>query len=134
MLEPTCSCSTTSASKDIEWVGETLGLVINTRYNARRDDRHQQPSRPLDNTDMNSFMVQLGGGRARPLEMCEWVECRAPTSAASIASPRRQDRPDARRRNASKEPAGQVGGMARARLKDAGVQYEQIGRVESRQR
>jgi hypothetical protein len=62
--------------KTSEWVQETLGLVINTRYNARRATIVTSNLRdPLDNTDMNSFMVQLGGrSRSRLLEMCEWVE------------------------------------------------------------
>ena len=62
--------------KTSEWVQETLGLVINTRYNARRATIITSNLRdPIDNTDMNSFMVQLGGRtRSRLLEMCEWVE------------------------------------------------------------
>jgi len=62
--------------KTSEWVQETLGLVINTRYNARRATIVTSNLRdPIDNTDMNSFMVQLGvRSRSRLLEMCEWVE------------------------------------------------------------
>ena len=32
------------AERTSDWVQETLGLVVNTRYNARaRDDLHEQP-------------------------------------------------------------------------------------------
>ena len=64
------------AEKTSEWVQETLGLVINSRYNARRptiittnlqDDN--------DSTNPNSFMFQIGARtRSRLVEMCEWVQ------------------------------------------------------------
>lgn len=63
------------AEKTSEWVQETLGLVINSRYNARRptiittnlqDDN--------DSTNPNSFMFQIGARtRSRLVEMCEWI-------------------------------------------------------------
>jgi len=64
------------AEKTSEWVQETLGLVINTRYNARRPtivttnlvDR-------TENTDPLSFALQVGErSRSRLREMCDWVE------------------------------------------------------------
>ncbi|HYU80283.1 MAG TPA: ATP-binding protein [Vicinamibacterales bacterium] len=64
------------AEKTSEWVQETLGLVINSRYNTRRptiltSNLHD----PMDNADPNSFMFQIGARtRSRLLEMCEWVE------------------------------------------------------------
>ena len=62
--------------KTSEWVQETLGLVVNSRYNTRRptiitSNLHD----PQDSTDPNSFMFQIGARtRSRLLEMCDWVE------------------------------------------------------------
>jgi DNA replication protein DnaC len=66
--------------KTSEWVQETLGLVINSRYNTRRptiltSNLHDPP----DGTDPNSFLFQIGARtRSRLLEMCEWVEIQGP--------------------------------------------------------
>jgi DNA replication protein DnaC len=62
--------------KTSEWVQETLGLVVNTRYNARRPTiLTSNLLDPLDNTDPNSFAFQIGARtRSRLREMCEWVE------------------------------------------------------------
>lgn len=115
--------------KTSEWVQETLGLVINTRYNARRATIVTSNLRdPIDNTDMNSFMVQLGvRTRSRLLEMCEWVEVQGAdirdteriTNAAKTGQ-----MPEAPERLTKGKLPGKSGGMARARLKDSGVQYE----------
>ena len=65
--------------KTSEWVQETLGLVINTRYNARRATvLTSNLVDPLDNTDPNSFAFQIGARtRSRLREMCDWVEIQA---------------------------------------------------------
>jgi DNA replication protein DnaC len=62
--------------KTSEWVQETLGLVVNTRYNARRPTILTTNLRdPLDTTDPNSFMFQIGARtRSRLREMCDWIE------------------------------------------------------------
>jgi DNA replication protein DnaC len=66
--------------KTSEWVQETLGLLINSRYNTRRptiftSNLHD----PLDSADPNSFMFQVGARtRSRLLEMCDWVEIQGP--------------------------------------------------------
>jgi DNA replication protein DnaC len=62
--------------KTSEWVQETLGLVVNTRYNARRPTILTSNLRdPLDSTDPNSFAYQIGARtRSRLREMCEWIE------------------------------------------------------------
>jgi DNA replication protein DnaC len=62
--------------KTSEWVQETLGLVVNTRYNARRPTiLTSNLIDPLDNTDPNSFAFQIGARtRSRLREMCEWIE------------------------------------------------------------
>jgi DNA replication protein DnaC len=117
--------------KTSEWVQETLGLVINTRYNARRATIvTSNLADPVDQNDkefINSFMLQLGvRTRSRLLEMCEWVEVQGPdirdvervTNAAKTGQ-----MPEVPGRVPKKLP-GKSGGMARARLKDPGGQYE----------
>lgn len=64
--------------KTSEWVQETLGLVVNTRYNARRPTVFT--SNLTDRTDIDvplqsTFTFQLGvRTRSRLLEMCEWIQ------------------------------------------------------------
>jgi DNA replication protein DnaC len=118
--------------KTSEWVHETLGLVINTRYNAKRPTIIT--SNLVDVVDpnhkdfINSFMMQLGvRTRSRLLEMCEWVEVQG-------ADIRDVDRvTEAAKTGQMPEPPGRLtkgklpgksGGQARARLRDSGVQYE----------
>jgi DNA replication protein DnaC len=64
------------AERTSEWVQETLGLVINTRYNTRRPTICTTNLADLkDNTDPRSLTFQLGERtRSRLLEMCQWVE------------------------------------------------------------
>ncbi|HXG88682.1 MAG TPA: ATP-binding protein [Vicinamibacterales bacterium] len=64
------------AERTSEWVQETLGLVVNTRYNARRPTIFTSNLVDLpDNTDPRSFIFQLGARtRSRLIEMCDWVE------------------------------------------------------------
>jgi DNA replication protein DnaC len=64
------------AERTSEWVQETLGLVVNTRYNARRPTifTSNLVDSP-DNTDPQGFIFQLGARtRSRLVEMCDWVE------------------------------------------------------------
>ena len=64
------------AERTSDWVQETLGLVVNTRYNAKRptiftSNLIDSP----DNTDPRSFTFQLGARtRSRLMEMCDWIE------------------------------------------------------------
>jgi DNA replication protein DnaC len=119
--------------KTSEWVHETLGLVINSRYNAKRStiitSNLVDAVDPHDKDFINSFMMQLGQRtRSRLLEMCEWVE----VQGADIRDAQRMSEaaktgqmPAAPERLTSKKNLpGKSSGMARARLKDAGVQYE----------
>ena len=64
------------AERTSEWVQETLGLVINTRYNAKRPTICTTNLADLeDNTDPRSFAFQFGERtRSRLREMCDWVE------------------------------------------------------------
>ena len=60
--------------KKSEWVDETLGLVINTRYSERRLTVITTNLRDLDSTEPGSFAFQLGlRTRSRLKEMCEWL-------------------------------------------------------------
>jgi DNA replication protein DnaC len=64
------------AERTSEWVQETLGLVVNTRYNARRPTIFTSNLVDVpDTTDPRSFIFQLGARtRSRLVEMCDWVE------------------------------------------------------------
>ena len=119
--------------KTSEWVHETLGLVINARYNARRATIFTSNLADVideGNKDyINSFLYQLGGRtRSRMLEMCEWVEVqgadirdvdRVTEAAKTGHMPEVPSRP-----SKGKNLPGKSGSMARARLKDSGQQYE----------
>jgi len=64
------------AERTSEWVQETLGLVVNTRYNTKRPTICTTNLADLDdNTDPRSFSFQLGERtRSRLREMCDWVQ------------------------------------------------------------
>src|SRR5687767_14738750 len=62
------------AEKKSEWVEETLGLVVNTRYSERRLTVFTTNLSDVDNTEPTSFAFQLGlRTRSRLLEMCDWI-------------------------------------------------------------
>ena len=63
------------AEKKSEWVDETIGLVINTRYSERRLTVITSNLRDhVDSTEPNSFAYQLGlRTRSRLKEMCDWL-------------------------------------------------------------
>jgi DNA replication protein DnaC len=114
-----------------EWVQETLGLVVNTRYNAKRptvftsnlvDKEH--PDAPLD----NQFVFQLGvRTRSRLLEMCDWIridgvdirEVGPHASAADVGNWRRTSpaSPEKIKKASEGFPRSR---MARAQLRDKG--------------
>ena len=63
------------AEKKSQWVEETLGLVVNTRYSERRLTVFTTNLFDIDNSDPNSVAFQLGLRiRSRLLEMCDWVK------------------------------------------------------------
>jgi DNA replication protein DnaC len=115
------------AERTSEWVQETLGLVVNSRYNARRPTLFTSNLVDVpDNTDPRSFIFQLGARtRSRLIEMCDWVEIQGADvrevgpqasseaihrwKTSSPASPDTVDR-------TSKLPS-RAGGQARARLR-----------------
>jgi DNA replication protein DnaC len=60
--------------KTSEWVEETLGLVVNTRYSERRVTVFTTNLHDGNNDDLNSVAFKLGlRMRSRLLEMCDWV-------------------------------------------------------------
>lgn len=111
------------AEKTSEWVQETLGLVINSRYNARRatiiTTNLQDDS---DSTNPNSFAFQIGARtRSRLVEMCEWVpidgadERDKDREAAAARSGQWPDAPD----NIKKAGLpSRTRGQARAQMRD----------------
>jgi DNA replication protein DnaC len=62
------------AEKKSEWVDETLGLVINTRYSERRLTVLTTNLRDVESTEPGSFAYHLGlRTRSRLKEMCDWM-------------------------------------------------------------
>lgn len=115
------------AEKRSEWVEETLGLVINTRYSERRLTVFTTNLIDTENTEPNSFAFQLGlRTRSRLKEMCDWIHVQGvdvrevgphPTAddiahweKTSPASPRNRSRRDLPPRST---------GQAKAQLKPA---------------
>jgi DNA replication protein DnaC len=57
-----------------QWVEETLGLVINTRYSEQRATILTTNLVDIENTEPRSFAFQVGLRiRSRLKEMCEWI-------------------------------------------------------------
>ncbi len=118
------------AERPSEWVQETLGMVVNTRYNARRATIMTSNLLDLpDITDPRTFIFQLGARtRSRLLEMCEWVELRGVdvrelgprASAAEIGDWQRTSpsSPDNARKSSSSSLPARSRSMARARLRE----------------
>jgi DNA replication protein DnaC len=116
------------AERTSDWVQETLGLVVNTRYNERRPTIFTSNlSDPADSTEPSSFIYQLGARtRSRLLEMCDWVEMEGVDiretghhpSPESIQRWQKQSpaSPENLRKSAGLPPKSK--GMARARLRD----------------
>jgi DNA replication protein DnaC len=116
------------AERTSDWVQETLGLVVNTRYNARRatvftTNLLDHP----DNTDPRTFIFQLGARtRSRLIEMCDWIEIdsfdyREVGPHASAAAIDRWRRTSPAAPDGSRKPGtlpGKSRGMARAQLRD----------------
>ena len=116
------------AEKTSEWVQETLGLVINTRYNAQRPTVvTTNLSDNLHDDDPRSFVAQIGSRtRSRLKEMCQWVEIGGidVRGVGVEASPERLVEQE--KAEASKGTKGdpRPKGMAKARLRDSGKQLE----------
>lgn len=113
------------AEKTSEWVQETLGLVVNTRYSEKRPTvftTNLGNGTALD--DLQSMRVQLGERtRSRLLEMCHDVEMDGPDVREYGLHPTASDIARAERERELLEKARRGGlperprGMARARLR-----------------
>jgi DNA replication protein DnaC len=80
------------AEKRSEWVEETLGLIVNTRYSERRITVFTTNLRDSENTEPNSVALQLGLRiRSRLKEMCEWVEIAGPDTRELGPHPTHED-------------------------------------------
>jgi DNA replication protein DnaC len=116
------------AEKTSEWVQETLGLVVNTRYSERRPTiftTNLEDS--ADSTSPISMYLQLGARiRSRLFEMCHWVEMDGP-DVREVGSPNPTPADIARYQQspgANQRPGGfpdKARGMARAGLRGRGA-------------
>ena len=114
------------AEKTSEWVQETLGLVVNTRYSARRPTIFTTNLVDSPNpSEINSLIVQVGARtRSRLFEMCEWIKMDGPdTRQVGIhPTPERLERynresPESERNRRSGGVPDKARGMARASLR-----------------
>jgi DNA replication protein DnaC len=116
------------AEKTSEWVQETLGLVINTRYNAQRPTVvTTNLSDNLDDDDPRSFVAQIGSRtRSRLKEMCQWVEIGGVDVRGVGVEASAEKLVELEKAQASKGTKGdpRPKGMAKARLRDSGKQLE----------
>ncbi len=125
------------AERTSEWVQETLGLVVNTRYNERRPTifTSNLVDSP-DSTDPRSFIFQLGARtRSRLAEMCDWVEMQGVdvrevgphASPDSIQRWQKQSpaSPDNLRRTSGLPPKSK--NLARARLREGAAELSWPG-------
>jgi DNA replication protein DnaC len=64
------------AEKTSEWVGETMNLIVNTRYNERRLTMFTSNFQDIpDDTDPNSLLFRIGSPmRSRLHEMCDFAQ------------------------------------------------------------
>ena len=127
---PTCSCSTTSARRrSRQWVEETLGLVVNTRYSERRVSRvfttnldrlGEHRSRNSDRAAAGSAHPVASEGNVR-LGRASTDRIRAklgPASRPTATSRAGRKRRRHRRRTVAAPPCRQkAAGQARAQLK-----------------
>jgi DNA replication protein DnaC len=80
------------AEKKSQWVEETLGLVVNTRYSERRVTVFTTNLDDSENTEPNSVALQLGLRiRSRLKEMCDWVKMEGPDTREVGPHPTHQD-------------------------------------------
>jgi DNA replication protein DnaC len=116
------------AEKTSEWVQETLGLVINTRYNAQRPTIvTTNLSDNLDDDDPRSFVAQIGSRtRSRLKEMCKWVEIGGVDVRGVGVEASPEKLVELEKNQASKGAKGdpKPRGMVKARLRDSGKQLE----------
>lgn len=141
VLDPVLNCDLLvlddlGSGKTSEWVQETLGLVINHRYNSKKPTIiTTNLTDPADSTsDFYTFVVQLGvRTRSRLKEMCDWVEVEGfdvretgpePSDQGVLNWQKNSPASPENLKRAKKGLPPQAKAMARARLKDTGTQYE----------
>jgi DNA replication protein DnaC len=113
------------AEKKSEWVEETLGLIVNTRYSERRITVFTTNLRDSENTEPNSVALQLGLRiRSRLKEMCDWVEMAGPDTRELGPHPSHEDiarwqetSPASPKNRARGGLPSKAAGQARAQLK-----------------
>ncbi|MGE0360141.1 MAG: ATP-binding protein [Vicinamibacterales bacterium] len=112
------------AEKTSEWVQETLGLVVNTRYSERRPTIFTTNLADTPSDDVNSLIVRIGARtRSRLFEMCEWVEMDGYDTRQVGVNPTPADLARYHRESPDAEPPRRPGvpdkprGMARASLR-----------------
>ncbi len=101
--------------KTSDWVQETLGLLINTRYASRRPTifTTNLVDTP-DVTDPNSIAYRVGlRTRSRLLEMCDWV----PMSGYDVREIGPHPTPDELARYQARSPGGQSAGGRKPSMK-----------------
>jgi len=113
------------AEKKSEWVDETMGLVVNTRYNEKRVTVFTTNLDDSANTEPTSFAYHLGlRTRSRLKEMCQWLriegvdtrELGPQPSAEQVANWQETSPASPKNRRAGGLP-GKSSGQARAQLK-----------------
>lgn len=118
------------AEKTSEWVQETLGLVVNTRYAERRPTVFTTNLANTTNLDdLQSLRVQLGERtRSRLLEMCHDVEMDGPDvreyglhPSASDTARYEREREMLERQRGPRGFPDKARGMARASLRPRGT-------------
>jgi len=113
------------SEKKSQWVEETLGLVVNTRYSERRTTVFTTNLGDTDNTEPNSIALQLGLRiRSRLKEMCEWVHIEGPDTRELGPHPTHEDiarwqenSPASPKNRGRTALPARSGGQARAQLK-----------------
>lgn len=102
--------------KTSDWVQETIGLVINTRYASRRPtiittNLEDGP----DSSDPNSFAYRVGlRTRSRLKEMCDWV----PMSGVDVREIGPHPTPEELARYQMRSPGAQSGRKPAAKVQD----------------
>jgi DNA replication protein DnaC len=67
------------AERLTDWVEETMNVIVNARYNAKRPTLFTSNYEDADREDMNSLFVRVGFRlHSRLSEMCEFLEYEGP--------------------------------------------------------
>jgi DNA replication protein DnaC len=112
------------AEKTSEWVEETMNLIVNSRYNARRLTIFTSnfPDIP-DDADVNSLLFRIGARmRSRLHEMCEFVDLDAADYRERPPNAGTDDLINLWKRRRKELPSpSRAGRQARAQLRESAV-------------